>query len=102
MSVPPSAEVTPGQEPASVLPSAEIVSEPEHAPVLPPAEAEAEQPVLYCPYCACVLADDYRFCPGCGHDMTPVLRCAHCGHEQFVPAELEPAHCLRCGQPFER
>jgi len=64
----------------------------------PEAEANPEPAGLYCPYCARELADDYRFCPGCGHDTSSVRRCAACGHAQFVEADLAPAYCLHCGQ----
>ena len=70
--------------------------EPEPAPL--PAETILEPVGLYCPYCARALEDDYGFCPDCGHDTSRFHCCAGCGHEQFVPAELEPAHCLHCGQ----
>ena len=64
----------------------------------PEAKANPEPVGLYCPYCARELADDYRFCPGCGHDTSSVRRCAACGHAQFVEADLAPAYCLHCGQ----
>ncbi len=64
----------------------------------PEAQANPEPAGLYCPYCARELADDYRFCPGCGHDTSSVRRCAACGHAQFVEADLAPAYCLHCGQ----
>ncbi|MEW5960574.1 MAG: zinc ribbon domain-containing protein, partial [Chloroflexota bacterium] len=74
----------------------EDISTPE--PVLPPLETGANPVQYHCPYCARTLAEDYSFCPGCGHDTSQVRRCAHCGQEQFVPEELAPAYCLNCGQ----
>jgi hypothetical protein len=69
----------------------------------PPPEPEvAHEPVhRHCPHCGRVLADDHTFCPGCGHDMHPFCRCDECGHEQFVPSGLEPAHCTRCGRRLD-
>jgi hypothetical protein len=85
-----------GLEPEPAPMPAEIVPEPEPAP--PAAEVTLKPDDLHCPYCARALADDYSFCPGCGHDTSPLYRCGGCGHEQLVPAELEPAYCLNCGQ----
>ena len=75
---------------------AEIAIEPE--PTAPATEAIPEPAGLYCSHCARALADDYGFCPGCGHDTSRFHRCAGCSHEQFVPADLTPAYCLHCGQ----
>jgi hypothetical protein len=103
-------------EPEPPPPPANVVSEPD--PALPPDEAAPEpesaavpdetipesdptllsDEVVYCPFCARALADDYRFCPGCGHDTKHFRRCTACGVRQFVPAELDPAHCVHCGQ----
>jgi len=99
----------PDPEPEPVLPPAEVVPEPEPAPpptdvapepepALPPDDDTSEPAIFYCPYCARALADDYGFCPGCGHDTNRFRCCTGCGHKQFVPAELEPAYCSRCGQ----
>jgi hypothetical protein len=94
---PPSAEDA--SESETALPAAEVVTEPEPAP--PPNEPEPEPAHRHCPYCASELKDDYSFCPGCGHDTSQLHRCTNCGHEQLVPAELEPAYCLNCGQVID-
>jgi hypothetical protein len=108
-------EPEPGLPPVATVPEpepdsapVEAISEPEpdSAPVATldpepaptPVEAVVEPPQHHCPYCARTLGDDYSFCPGCGHDTSQVHRCAACGQEQFIPAELEPAYCLSCGQ----
>jgi hypothetical protein len=104
---PPPASVVP--EPDPTLPPDEVTPEPESAPLpdemipesdpsLLPDEVAPGPADFYCPYCARALADDYRFCPGCGHDTNQFRRCAACGVRQFVPAELDPAHCVHCGQ----
>ena len=91
------------------LPPDEVTPEPESAPVpdetipesdpaLLPDEVVLGPADLYCPFCARALADDYGFCPGCGHDTEHFRRCTACGIRQFVPAELDPAHCVHCGQ----
>lgn len=86
----------PAPEPEPVPPPADVAPEPE--PALPPDDAIPEPASFYCPYCARPLADDYGFCPGCGHDTNRFRCCAGCGNKQFVPAELEPAYCSHCGQ----
>jgi len=80
----------PEPEPVSIL-------EPEPMPTPEPVPAP-EPTKRHCPHCGRALADDHDFCPGCGQDTHRVRRCAKCGHEQFVPAELEPAYCVHCGQ----
>ena len=106
-SPPPPADVAPGPDPA--LPPEEATPEPEAVTVPEETIAEPEQPLLpdevaagpadlYCPFCGRALADDYGFCPGCGHDTEGLCRCSACGVRQFVPAELDVAHCLHCGQ----
>jgi hypothetical protein len=90
----PPAEVVPELEPA--LPPTDVVPEPE--PALQPDDDTPEPAGFYCPYCAHALADDYGFCPGCGHDTSRFRYCTGCGHKQFVPVELEPAYCSHCGQ----
>jgi hypothetical protein len=79
--------------------------EPGDEPVLavtpPPAETIREPTQRHCPHCGRQLADDHSFCPGCGHDTSPFRRCVNCEHDQFVPTELEPAHCVHCGQPLK-
>lgn len=76
----------------------EMEMEPETEPDLPPEEATPESTEVHCPYCARALADDYRFCPGCGHDTSRVRRCIECGQAQLVPQELEAVYCVHCGQ----
>jgi hypothetical protein len=77
-------ETVPGATPAP--PTEEVV--------VPPAS-------IFCPRCACALTEDYRFCPGCGHDTDELSRCASCGVLQFAPAGLETAHCVHCGESLE-
>jgi hypothetical protein len=56
----------------------------------------------YCPYCARKVQDGDNYCPGCGRSTSPFYQCVGCGHEQFVPRELDLAHCLHCGEPLAR
>jgi hypothetical protein len=96
-------------EPEPVPPPEQDVAEPqvEAAPTLPdvadaPAPAEEAPPPpdeVHCPYCARRLAEGDHFCPNCGHDTGQLQRCAACGRQQLVPAEIERAHCLYCGEP---
>ncbi len=79
---------------------ADDVLEPEVAP------SSKEEPIpepahFHCPCCARALADDYRFCPGCGYETHRLRRCAGCGHEYVTAAESEPVHCIRCGQSLK-
>jgi hypothetical protein len=46
------------------------------------------------------LLEDYRFCPDCGRDASQIHHCDNCGHEQFLPPELEKVYCLCCGEPL--
>jgi hypothetical protein len=89
-----------GTEPAS---AAEASDETIPDPAPTPSSEEVAIPPAghYCPRCACALAEDYRFCPACGHDTSELSRCASCGVRQFVPAEIETAHCVHCGQILE-
>jgi len=86
----------PAQEPAPVAP--ESAFEPERPVPEPRTDSPPEPTGLHCPCCGRELAADYRFCPGCSHDTTPVLRCGDCGYVQFVDPGHVPAYCLRCGQ----
>ena len=86
-------------EPEPTLPPVEAVPEP--TPASPLAETTAAPVGLYCPYCASPLADEYSFCPGCGHNTDHFCRCADCGHQQYVPAEAENAYCIGCGQSLD-
>jgi hypothetical protein len=113
---PPAPEPEPSPPPTSAvselepaLPHDEVTPEPESArvpdetipesdPTLLAGVVSPSRADLYCPFCARALADDYRFCPGCGHDTEQFRRCGGCGVPQFVPAELDPAHCVHCGQ----
>ncbi|MBN1955148.1 MAG: zinc ribbon domain-containing protein [Anaerolineae bacterium] len=63
-----------------------------------PPEPPPAAPARHCPHCGRGLADDHRFCPCCGHDVCSFIRCPNCSHDQFVPPELAPAHCVRCGK----
>ena len=98
-------------EPDPVLPLDEPTPEPENSPLpdetmseadpsLLPDEAAAGPADFYCPYCARALADDYRFCPGCGYDTNQFRSCAACSVRQFVPEDHESVHCLHCGHSF--
>ena len=88
------AEPEPAEAPDETIP--EVIPTPSSEEIaVPPAG-------LYCPRCACGLAEDFRFCPACGHDTNELSRCASCGVRQFIPAEIETAHCLHCGQILER
>jgi hypothetical protein len=91
---PPAPEPEPEPEPQS----AQVSYEPEPVPVLEEVIPEAEEEDLYCPDCGRALADDYGFCPGCGHDTSPLQSCADCGYKQLVTADGEPVHCIHCGQ----
>jgi hypothetical protein len=71
---------------------------PEAMPTPSTDEVEVPPTGHFCPRCACALAEDYRFCPACGHDTDELSRCAGCGVRQFVPAGLETAHCVHCGE----
>ncbi|MBN1582287.1 MAG: inner membrane CreD family protein [Anaerolineae bacterium] len=85
------------------LPSSlHAVSAPEAAPALAETEVSPQPEAIpvdhHCPYCARALEADYAFCPSCGQDTSRVHRCAHCGHQQFVPEGLETVYCVRCGE----
>jgi len=97
------ASVPPEPEPAPA--SEQDVAEPQPSPADTPApveEAPAAPDEVHCPYCARRLEEDYQFCPNCGHDTGHLQRCAACGRQQLVPAEIERAHCLYCGEPIAR
>jgi hypothetical protein len=83
--------------PPTPEPEPVLTMEPEPAPTPKPVEVTPEPTKRHCPYCGRALADDHDFCPGCGQDTSRTRHCAECGHEQFVPAELEPAYCVHCG-----
>ena len=72
--------------------------EPAPPPSPTPVEVEPESASRHCPHCGQVLADGFSFCPGCGQDAHHFRRCTGCGHEQFVPSDLTPIHCIHCGQ----
>jgi hypothetical protein len=89
------------RRPASLEPepdpaSAQVSHEPELVPIIE--EVIPEVQALHCPNCGGGLAEDYRFCPGCGHDTSPLQSCADCGYKQFVPADGEPMYCIHCGR----
>jgi hypothetical protein len=96
-------------EPDPALPPNEVTQEPVSAPLPDETIPESDPALLpdvvapvpadfYCPFCTRALADDYRFCPGCGHDTEHFPRCTACGIRQFVPVDLDPVHCVHCGQ----
>lgn len=99
-SLPPEPEPAPPAESIETQPQAEAVSTPIQVADVPlPIEEAAPPPEeIHCPYCARRLAEGDRFCPNCGHDTAQLRRCPACGRQQIVPAELEPAHCLYCGE----
>ena len=91
---PPPPEPEPSFEPQQ---STEEDSEPlsaavEDEPLSPAADT------LHCPFCSHALAEDYGFCPGCGHDVDHIRRCSTCGHRQSVSAGQDVAYCMRCGE----
>jgi len=55
---------------------------------------------FHCPFCGRELQEDFSFCPDCGRDSSQVHQCGNCGHEQFVPADIEKIYCLNCGKPL--
>jgi double zinc ribbon protein len=79
-------EQSPGKDPGPLSDDAA------DAPFLPVAEA------LHCPFCSRALAEDYGFCPGCGHDVDHIRRCPACGHRQSVSAGQDVVYCMRCGE----
>ena len=92
-----------------LLPLDEPEANPEPIPPIDEGEAKAEpmealqksidvSPPYYCPYCARQLEQEYQFCPNCGQKADQVHRCPRCGHEQFIPPELERVYCLHCGE----
>jgi len=71
------------------------VSEPE--PVM--AEELAPEPAgFHCPFCGRQLDDEFSFCPACGRETRQLAECPSCESKQFVPAEQDTVHCLRCGE----
>ena len=77
----------------------------ETTPELAAEEAEEPEPEpagLYCPFCACRLADDHRFCPACGHETDQIGACSSCGRKQFIPAGQTTVHSLCCGVPIRQ
>jgi hypothetical protein len=93
---PPTSGVPPESE--STLQDGEAIPESELG--LLPDEVTPDTASFYCPYCACRLIDEYRFCPGCGHGTNDFRRCDACGVRQFVPTELDSAYCTHCAQQF--
>jgi len=87
----------PAPEPEPELQPTQVSYEPEHVPILEEGIPEVAED-LYCPDCGRSLADDYGFCPGCGHDTSPLQSCADCGYKQLVPAGDEPIYCIHCGE----
>jgi hypothetical protein len=82
-------------EPATELLAGTLPGPETEMPLEDAAPADPHGP--HCPYCSRSLAEDYAYCPGCGHDTSDVFCCAVCGHRQFVPAGLAIAHCVHCG-----
>jgi len=52
---------------------------------------------FHCPSCGRLIAEDYHFCPGCGHDAHCISQCKNCGYRQFIRLDLKPVYCLQCG-----
>jgi hypothetical protein len=91
----------PEPEPEAVSPPVEIAPPPEDA--APPAdETTPESAALHCPYCARELAEDYHFCPGCGHDTSQFRCCDNCGRQQLVLPESESMYCIGCGELLDK
>lgn len=95
-------EPEPAPQSAEIPPESKPISQPdgvasESEVVLISSEAGPESDSFYCLHCGRALADDYSFCPGCGHNTSAFHPCADCGHRHFVPAEVEPAYCIHCG-----
>ena len=67
------------------------------APFIIDVQPDPKPDQAHCPYCARALAQDYAFCPGCGHDTRDVYRCEQCGHIQVIPAEANIKYCVQCG-----
>jgi hypothetical protein len=84
--------------PSQAGPAPPLTASPDAPPIEEEAGPAAEE--VHCPYCARRLAEDDRFCPNCGHDTGYLQRCEACGRQQLVPAEIEHAHCLYCGEPI--
>ncbi len=89
------AQRPPLPEPEPIPEADEVTVEPASAP--PSEETIPQLASLYCLTCGRALADDHSFCPGCGHDTSRFVSCAHCGHRHYVPDEPEPVHCIHCG-----
>lgn len=101
-SIPPEPEPVPLPEHDVTAVAAEPASTPvDLADDPPPTDgAPPGQDEIHCPYCARRLAENDRFCPSCGHDTAQLQRCPACGRQQLVPAEIDHAHCLYCGEPI--
>ncbi len=84
------------QEP-QVEASADAPVEQHVAPFIIDVQPDPKPDQAHCPYCARALAQDYAFCPGCGHDTREVYRCEQCGHIQVIPAEANIKYCVQCG-----
>ncbi len=80
--------------------STPVSREAEPVPFLEEVIPEVED--LHCSDCGRALADDYHFCPGCGHDTSPLQSCADCGYRQLVPADCKPVYCIHCGQLLQK
>jgi hypothetical protein len=93
---PPTSGVPPESE--STLQDGAVI--PESEPSLLPGEVTSDTASFYCPYCACMLVDEYRFCPGCGHGTNDFRRCDACGVRQFIPVEMDSAYCTHCAHQF--
>jgi len=63
-------------------------------------EEAPDDSVFHCPFCGRELQEGFNFCPDCGRDSSQVHQCGNCGHEQFVPADIEKIFCLNCGEPL--
>jgi hypothetical protein len=84
------------EEPEPSLESDAVQPEPVEAK--PAVVAEPERIERHCPHCGRQLAEDYQYCPGCASGVQFFGRCSACGHEQFVPPDMEQVHCIRCGR----
>lgn len=48
--------------------------------------------LIPCPKCGTPVGSDFRYCPKCGHGVTPM--CSHCGR----PIQYDSAFCPYCGK----
>jgi hypothetical protein len=75
-----------------------------------PASTSEEEPAVppelpatrCCPRCGEEVASTHAYCPACGYDLRRYRVCQACGHEQFVPTDIDEVYCQRCGTTLSR